>query len=284
MRLLVTGAGGMLAKAVIATAQEEGDEVIALDRGGLDVSDPDAALTRVADADPDAVIHCAAFTAVDEAESEPELAMLVNAEGARNVARACQKIGAVFVYPSTDYVFDGAGTRPYRPDDPPNPINAYGRSKLEGELAALEAGRHLVVRTSWLYGAGGKHFVDTIARLGRERAVLDVVGDQVGRPTWTGSLAATMRKLLKAEAIGTFHASDSGPVVSWAGFAEEVVARTCAPAVVRRVSSREMRRPAPRPSYSVFDLSETERVIGERLPDWKDSLDRFLNGRRSSAG
>lgn len=280
MRLLVTGGAGMLARAMVQVGRELGDEVIALDRDALDVTDPAAAEARVREARPDAVIQCAAYTAVDRAESEPEAALRVNAEGARNVARACQKTGAIFVYPSTDYVFAGVAARPYRPDDPTGPVNAYGRSKLEGERAAAEAGRYLVVRTSWLYGAGGTHFVDTIARLARERDVLDVVDDQVGRPTWTRSLAGTVRKLLNAGVIGTFHASDSGAPVSWAGFAEEIVARTSAAARVRRVSSRSMGRPAPRPGYSVLDLSRTEGVIGEPLAEWSESLDRYLSGPR----
>ena len=277
----MTGAGGMLARAVMEVGREWGDEVVALDRAGLDVTDPEAALARVGEIRPDAVIQCAAYTAVDQAEAEPDAAQRVNAAGALNVARACQKTGALFVYPSTDYVFGGGAGRPYRPDDPTDPINAYGRSKLEGERAAMEAGRYLVVRTSWLYGTGGKHFVDTIARIADERDVLDVIDDQIGRPTWTHSLAATIRKLLNADVIGTFHASDSGPPVSWAAFAEEIIARTSAHARVRRVSSSSMSRPARRPSYSVFDLSETERVIGEPLPAWKDSLDRYLSGTRA---
>jgi len=278
MRLLVTGAGGMLARAVLAVARARGDEVVALAHEELDVTDEAAVRERFRAERPDAVIQCAAYTAVDDAESDPDAAYLLNRDAARHAARACQKIGAVFVYPSSDYVFDGTASRPYRPADPVNPRNVYGRSKWLGELAAAEAGRSLVVRTSWLYGAGGRHFVDTVTRLAAERDTLDIVDDQLGRPTWTQSLAETIDKLLKVGAVGTFHASDGGVPVSWAGFAREIVRLRGAEARVRPISSSELRRPAVRPAYSVLDLADTEAVIGQPLPDWRASLARFIEG------
>ena len=202
----------------------------------------------------------------------------VNVEGTRNVARACQKSGCVFVYLSTDYVFDGESARPYLPTDPPCPLGVYGRTKWEGEIAAQEAERALIVRTSWLYGAGGKHFVDTISRLAAERARLDIVDDQIGRPTWTEALAETLDKLLKAGSLGTFHASGAGDPVSWAGFAEEIVRRLRLPVEIRRIATSELDRPARRPRYSVLDLAATEAVTGP-LGDWKDALARYLEGR-----
>jgi dTDP-4-dehydrorhamnose reductase len=175
-------------------------------------------------------------------------------------------------------VFDGTATAPYLPGDPPNPVNVYGRSKWLGEQAAAEAGRALIVRTSWLYGAGGPNFVDTMSRLAFERETLDVVADQIGRPTWTVSLARTVHALLKSDAVGTFHASEGGGPVSWAGFAAEIVRRLRSDATVRPISSAAYRRAAARPAYSVLDLTETERVVGP-VSDWSDSLGIYLSER-----
>lgn len=276
MKLLITGAGGMLARAMIEHGRAHGDLVIALGREALDVTDEAAVATRIAVERPDAVIQCAAYTSVDGAESDGEAAFDVNARGSRSVARACQKIGCAFVYPSTDYVFDGKSTRPYLPGDATNPVNVYGRSKLEGEIAACEADRALVVRTSWLYGAGGAHFVDTMVRLAAGRSSLDVVDDQVGRPTWTRTLAETIHTLLKAGAVGTFHASDGGEPVSWAGYAREIMRELGMDVDIRPVPSSAFPRPAPRPRYSVLELSDTEAMIARAVPDWRESLARFL--------
>jgi dTDP-4-dehydrorhamnose reductase len=278
MKLLLTGGGGMLARAVIETSLERGHSVVALSRAELDITDAAAVMECIEAHRPGAVIHCAAYTAVDRAEEEPDVAFQINVEGTRNVARACQKIGSLLVYPSSDYVFDGKADTPYRPEHPPNPLNAYGRTKWMGEIAAAETERALIVRTSWLYGDGGSHFVDTIARLASERETIDVVADQVGRPTWTVSLAQTVETLLNAGAVGTFHVSDGGKPVSWAGFAEEIVRLIRSGASVRRVASTALQRPATRPAYSVLDLSATERVVGP-MGDWADSLARYLGER-----
>ena len=275
MKLLVTGGGGMLAREIVRSAPARGDAVVALTRAELDVTDEAAVLEAIGADRPDAVIHGAAYTAVDRAETEPDVAMRVNVEGTRNVARACQKFGCSFVYPSSDYVFDGTATVPYRPTDRANPLSVYGRSKWLGELAAAEAERALIVRTSWLYGSGGSHFVDTMVRLAAERETLDVVGDQIGRPTWTVSLVRTIDALLKSGAIGTFHASDGGEPVSWAGFAEEILGHIGSGASVRRISTAALGRPAPRPAYSVLELSGTERIAGP-ADDWRESLARYL--------
>jgi dTDP-4-dehydrorhamnose reductase len=278
MKLLVTGAGGMLARALIRQAGARRDAVVPVTRAELDVTDAEAVVRRIEAERPDVVVQGAAYTAVDRAEAEPDAAFAVNVEGTRNVARACQKFGAIFVYLSTDYVFGGDANRPYRPSDPPNPLGEYGRTKWLGEVAAAEAGRALIVRTSWLYGDGGTHFVDTIARLAAERDVLDIVDDQIGRPTWTEQLADTIDKLLKAGALGTFHASAAGEPVSWAGFAEEIVRQMRLGVEVRRISSSDLKRAAARPKYSVLDLTETEARIGP-LSDWRDSLTRYLASR-----
>lgn len=276
MKVLVTGAGGMLARALVPRLRGGGHETVALDRAALDVTDAEAVHARIAGERPDAVVQCAAYTAVDRAEDEEAEATRVNGTAARLVARACDRAGAVFVYPSTDYVFPGTAARPYLPGDPTDPVNAYGRSKLAGERAALESARALVVRTSWLYGEGGTHFVDAILRLARERGSVRVVDDQRGRPTWTGTLADAMVSLMERGAQGIFHATGGGEPVSWCGFALEVVALGAPGAEVVAVSSAEFPRPARRPAYSVLDCSSTERRTGGRLPHWRDSLVRYL--------
>lgn len=276
MKVLVTGGGGMLARAVTAELQRRGHQVDAPPRSELDVTDEAAICARIMQSRPAAVIQCAAFTNVDAAEEAEAEAFRVNAKATEYAASACHKIGAALVYPSTDYVFAGTGERPYRPDDPTGPVNAYGRSKLAGELAAREAGRYLIVRTSWLYGAGGRNFVDTIRRLASERSRLEVVDDQVGRPTWTGTLAKAMVELVMRGATGVVHVTDQGEPVSWAGVAREVVERLGAKVEVVPVPTERVPRPARRPAYSVLDCSGAEAVLGEALPEWRGVLAGYL--------
>jgi dTDP-4-dehydrorhamnose reductase len=284
MNVLVTGGQGMLARAVAAELARGGHAVRALDRAALDVTDPDAVAACVTSLRPDAVVQCAAYTAVDRAEEEEAEAHRVNAVAAGLVAEACNRVGSVFVYPSTDYVFPGDGTRPYRPTDPTGPVNAYGRSKRAGEEAARAAGRALVVRTSWLYGPGGPNFVDSILRSAAARPSLDVVDDQIGRPTSTATLAMVIARLLGLGAVGTFHASDGGEPVTWYGFAREIIRLRGLNVALRPVPSTAFPRPAPRPAYSVLDCTGTEAVIGRALPDWPGPLASHLADRGSPGG
>lgn len=268
----------MLAHALLPELRSRGHEVTGLSRSALDVTDREAVFSVLRSVRPDAVVQCAAYTAVDDAEANEAEAYKVNADGTRNVAESCQNISALFVFPSTDYVFSGKDLRPYRPDDAPAPVNAYGRSKLEGERAARAAARSLIVRTSWLYGAGGKNFVDTILDRGRTRETVDVVADQVGKPTWAGSLSAVIAELLQLGAAGTFHACDGGEPVSWHGFANEIFSQMSLRASLRAVSTGEFPRLAPRPGFSVLDCTGTEAALGRPLPNWKESLRRYLSG------
>ena len=262
MRILLTGAGGMLARAVRREFEERDHEVVALDRPALDVTDAVAVERTIRSVRPDAVIQCAAYTAVDDAEREEARAHLVNAEATRHVARACRAVGARLVYPSTDYVFDGRGREPYRPDHPTAPINAYGRSKLAGEDAAREAGEYLVVRTSWLYGAGGKNFVATMIELGRAGRPLRVVDDQRGSPTWTGTLAAVFADLLEREApAGVYHACNRGET-TWYGLAREALRLAGIEVEITPVTTAEFPRPAVRPAYSGLDCGAPEAGVG----------------------
>jgi dTDP-4-dehydrorhamnose reductase len=276
MRVLVTGAAGMLSRALVPILHASGYEVIALGRAELDVTERDAVERRLLAERPEAVIQCAAYTAVDRAEDEEEQAHMVNAEATGYVADACQKIGAALVYPSTDYVFPGTGDRPYRPEDETGPVNAYGRSKLAGERAAARCDRSLVVRTSWLYGAGGSNFVETIRRLAAERESLDVVDDQTGRPTSTVELSRGIARLLALGAAGTFHATGGGEETTWYGFAREIGRQLGWSTEIRPVPSSFFPRPAPRPAYSVLDCSGTEAATGQPFVDWRATLAEYL--------
>lgn len=264
----------MLAQALVSELRRGGHEIDAPHRSELDVTSEAAFCARIMQLEPHVVIQCAAYTAVDAAETDEAEAMRVNATATGYAAEACHRVGALLVYPSTDYVFPGTGSRPYRPDDPTGPVNAYGRTKLAGEEAAKAAGRSLVVRTSWLYGPGGRNFVDSIRRLAAERDRIEVVDDQIGRPTSTRTLARAIVELLVRGATGSMHVTDAGEPVSWYGLAREIVRRTSAAAEVVPVSSDRFPRPARRPAYSVLDCEQT----GVDLPDWRDALAEHLAG------
>ncbi|MET0510999.1 MAG: dTDP-4-dehydrorhamnose reductase [Thermoleophilaceae bacterium] len=273
MRTLVVGAGGMLGQDVVRVTGAEG-----LTRAELDVTDRRAVREAIG---PDhLVINCAAWTDVDGAEEHPAEALRVNRDGARNVAEAA---GAV-AYLSTDYVFDGRGRIPYLESDPTGPLSSYGRSKLEGERATAAASeRHFIVRSSWLFGAGGKNFVETMLRSGtasgrRPRALdlspeVRVVDDQVGCPTFTGHLAEALAAIVEGEDFGMHHMAASGSC-SWFEFAQEIFARAGKDVEVAPCTSAEFPRPAERPAWSVLG---SER--GHSLPHWRDGLQAYLGVR-----
>ena len=227
MRVLVTGAGGMTGSEVSERAAQAGWKVDALSHANFDITDRGAVDAAFRDSNPDVVINCAAYTAVDRAESEPELAAAVNAQGARNVARAAAAIDAPIIHISTDYVFSGDAQRPYIPDGPTGPVGAYGKTKLEGEIAIREeTPYHAIVRTSWVFSHRGSNFVKTMLRLSAERDELMIVNDQVGRPTSSADLAeallVTAGALLEDEArSGTYHFANAGET-SWFGFAQAI--------------------------------------------------------------
>jgi dTDP-4-dehydrorhamnose reductase len=239
---------------------------VALTRAQLDITDRDA--VRDAISGQDVVINCAAWTDVDGAEAHEDEALRVNSEGARNVAEAA---GAV-LYVSSDYVFDGTKREPYVASDPVNPVSAYGRTKLAGERATAEANpRHFIARSSWLFGAGGKNFVETILRLAGEQDPLRVVNDQVGSPTFTGHLAPALVALARTEDYGIHHVSAAGSC-SWFEFAREILERSGSDTRVEPCTTEEFPRPAKRPAYSVLGG-------GPGLPSWRDGLDAYLGVR-----
>jgi dTDP-4-dehydrorhamnose reductase len=268
---MITGGTGMLAQALSNVLEVRGHEAVNLDRAALDVTDAAAVRAAVRKVGPEAVVQCAAYTRVDDAERDEATAARVNADAVVHVAVACREARARLVYPSTDYVFDGMATAPIPPDAPTSPINAYGRSKLAGEANAALSGDALIVRTSWLYGRGGKNFVGTV--LGRARAgqPLRVVDDQVGSPTWTHSLSAMIVGLLEVAApAGVYHATNAGST-SWYGLACAATEIAGIETSITPVTAAEFVTPAIRPSYSVLDCTATYAVVGEAA-HWRDAL------------
>jgi dTDP-4-dehydrorhamnose reductase len=256
----------MLGGSVVAAAEQAGHEPVPLSRSDLDITDRTAVAAAVRD---EVVINCAAFTDVDGAEAEEDLATLVNGDAAGYLASAARAI----VQPSTDYVFDGSKRAPYVESDPTGPRSAYGRSKLAGEHAVAAANpRHFVVRTSWLFGTGGRNFVDTMLGLAGERDELKVVDDQVGCPTYAGHLASALVELAAGEAYGIHHVAGAGQC-SWFDFATEIFRRAEVEIRLVPCTTEEFPRPAPRPAYSVLG---SERLDSVRLPDWRAGLAAYL--------
>jgi dTDP-4-dehydrorhamnose reductase len=276
VKVLVTGANGMLGKDVAAAANAVHHEVVALGREDLDVTDA-GAVQRVFERElPAVVVNCAAFTAVDRAELEEDAAFAVNAEGAGVVATAAASINAKVIYPSTDYVFDGLNTEPYVEVDEPNPRSAYGRTKLAGEVATAQANpRHLIVRTSWLFGLHGPNFVETMLALAEKQNEVLVVRDQTGCPTFTGHLADAIVQLLDFEALGIHHIA-GGESCTWWDFAVEIFRQAQVDCTVLSGSTEMLDRPAPRPPFSALISTRADSIV---LPRWDHGLHSYLLAR-----
>ena len=276
MNVLVTGAGGMLATAVVPALERAGHAVTALARAELDVTRESDVRRVIVGAKPDWVCHLAAYTDVDGCESRGEHAMRMNGEGAAYVAAAAREACAAMLAISSDYVFAGDDPTPRRESDAVGPVSAYGRSKLAGEQAVRAANPcHLIVRTAWLYGRGGRNFVDTIRAKALGGGPLAVVDDQRGSPTWTEDLAAALVELIARDITGTVHVTNSGDC-TWHEFACEICAQVGVALDVARISSAQLARPANRPAFSVLDTSGLEPVMGRRLPHWRDALARYM--------
>lgn len=281
--ILLTGTNGQVGWELERTLAPLG-EVLACDRAGLDLADSDRIRAVVREARPEIIVNAAAYTAVDKAEAEPELAMAINGTAPGVLAEEAKRTGALLVHYSTDYVFDGAKDTPCTEDDPPNPCNAYGRSKLAGERAIRAAGcRHLILRTSWVYGLRGHNFLRTMLRLAAERDELRVVADQFGAPTWSRMIAeATALALASPDpAEGLFHLACGGET-TWFGFTEAILAGTRTqrqrePRLVP-ISASEYPLPAKRPASSRLDCTRLMRETGLRLPHWQTALDLCLRG------
>lgn len=274
MKALVTGAGGQLGATLVASAPA-GCEVVALDRASLDLTDAAAVRAAVARERPDVILNAAAWTAVDAAEAEEEAARAVNADAVAALADAARANGADLVHVSTDFVFDGTRGRPYRPHDKPNPLGAYGRTKLAGERAAGPDA--LIVRTAWVYAPAGGNFVRTMLRLMRERDEVRVVADQVGTPTYAPGLAHALWRLHAANARGVLHYTDSG-AASWYDFAVAVQEEALAAGLLTRavpvvpIASADFPTPAARPFYSLLDKGRTWELLGGPAPHWRANL------------
>jgi dTDP-4-dehydrorhamnose reductase len=285
MKILLAGGSGQLAQELQPILLSSG-EVIAVDRTRLDLSRPESIRQAMAEIQPDLVINAGAYTAVDKAETEPELANAVNGIAPGILAEECEKLGASLIHFSTDYVFDGSHGSAYLETDSTNPLGTYGKSKLAGEEAIRKAGkRHIIIRTAWVYGNGGKgNFVKTMLRLGKEREEIRVVADQIGSPTWTGDLAQAISQiipLLGSETFGTYQYTNSG-VCSWYDFAIaifEEAAKLGLPLKVQRVipiTTSEYPTPAKRPAFSVLSTVKISALLGTHPPHWRQGLRQML--------
>ena len=276
MKVLVTGAKGQLGTDLMNELANRGIEGIGVDVEEMDITDAEACRRVIKASGADAVIHCAAYTAVDAAEDNVELCRRINGEGTRNVAQACKEADVKLMYISTDYVFDGQGTRPWEPDDERHPLNVYGQTKYEGELAVEElSDKYFIVRIAWVFGVAGKNFIKTMLRLGKERGAVSVVDDQVGSPTYTYDLARLLVDMIQTDKYGRYHATNEG-LCSWYEFAKEIFRQAGMDVPVTPVSSSEFPAKATRPSNSRMSKEKLSDNGFERLPAWQDALGRFL--------
>jgi dTDP-4-dehydrorhamnose reductase len=278
MRVLVTGAGGMLGRDVVHACELRGHRVLGLSRAELDIGDGPAVDAAVARVRPDAVVNCAAWTDVDGAEDHEAEALRINSEAAGVVAAAAAGVGASVLYPSSDYVFDGNKERPYVESDLTGPLSAYGRTKLAGETSTQVANeRHMIVRSSWLYGAGGRNFVETMLALGADQPEVLVVSDQVGCPTYTAHLAASIAELIEGDSYGIHHVAGGGSC-SWYEFAQEIFDQSGVDCRVMAATTDMLARKATRPAYSVLGSG---RADARALPSWKQGLAAYLAEREA---
>jgi len=278
MRVLVTGAAGMLGRALCENLKGA-HTVIGVDIGDFDLTET-SCIARIIETQPEIVCHLAAFTHVDGCEKNPEKAYRSNVVATRNVAVACREAKCSMLYLSTDYVFDGQTDRPYSEDDKPSPLNMYGRTKLIGEwFVERIVSQNYRVRSSWLYGEGGRNFVDTILALAEEKDVLEVVDDQTGSPTYTKDLASALMNLIESKKFGIYHLTNNGEC-SWYDFAVSICKKAgvegCA---IKRVKTALSARPANRPAYSVLDNRIYAQTFGGYLRSWEEALEEYLEGR-----
>jgi dTDP-4-dehydrorhamnose reductase len=275
MRALILGAGGMLGHDLLATAPQDVD-LFPFTRGALDITNARAVAAAVADARPNVIINAAAYTAVDQAESEPELAFRLNAEAVGELGRLAARAGARVVHFSTDFVFDGTATEPYEEDSPAHPVNAYGASKLAGETALRQSGADfLIVRTQWLFGLQGRSFPRTMWERAGAGLATRVVGDQTGRPTYTEDLAGITWALIDRAASGVLHVANHG-VATWFEVAEHIFLRLGRRDLLSPCTTVDYPTAARRPRYSVLSTHRMERLLGAPLPDWRCAVDGFL--------
>ncbi|MGB7209276.1 MAG: dTDP-4-dehydrorhamnose reductase [Pyrinomonadaceae bacterium] len=278
MKILITGANGMLARAAVEYCRSIGDEVVALTRADLDISDHEDVFALIGVSRPDAVLNCAAYTDVDGAETDRDSSYHANADGPENLALACKDVDAAFVTVSTDYVFDGLKTGFYTQRDTPNPQGVYAKSKREGEIRAGYAyARSIIVRSGWIFGHGGTNFLSVMSKLLAEGKSIRAIADSYGTPTFANDLAKRIREMAEADLPGTYHVTNAGNGTSYLGFAEKV----CEiggfdKALLQSTSKNDLKRPAPRPDSSKLACLLSERLGFSPLPAWDDALWKFL--------
>lgn len=276
MRILVTGVKGQLGYDVVKELEKRGMEAVGVDIEEMDITDAASVDKVIKDAAPDAVIHCAAYTAVDAAEDNEELCRKVNADGPRNIAKVCKELDIKMIQISTDYVFDGQGERPWEPDDACGPQSVYGQTKYEGEQAVQEIlDKYFIVRIAWVFGINGKNFVKTMLNLAKTRDTLTVVNDQFGSPTYTYDLAKLLVDMVQTDKYGIYHATNEG-ICSWHEFACAIFEMAGIKMNVLPVSSAEYAAKANRPYNSRMSKDKLEENGFDRLPTWQDALKRYI--------
>lgn len=277
MKVFVTGVKGQLGYDVVNELEKRGHAAIGVDIEDLDITDAAAVDKVITEAAPEAVIHCAAWTAVDAAEDNEEKCRQVNVNGTENIAKVCKKLNCKMMYISTDYIFDGKGTRPWEPDDPvTTPLNVYGQTKYEGELAVRDnVEKFFIVRIAWVFGKG-KNFIKTMLNLGKTHDHLTVVNDQYGTPTYTYDLARLLVDMIETDKYGNYHATNEGGYITWYDFACEIFRQAGIDIEVEPVSSAQYAAKAKRPENSRMNKQKLVDNGFELLPDWKDALGRYL--------
>ena len=277
--ILVTGAKGQLGSDVIKELNKRNIKCIGIGREDLDITDITATYEYILKLKPECVIHCAAYTAVDNAEDEKEICYNVNVLSTENIAKACKKVNAKMVYISTDYVFDGQGDVPFETDGNINPLSIYGKTKYEGELKVKEnLDKYFIIRISWVFGLNGNNFVKTMINLGKEKQSLNVVCDQIGSPTYTKDLAMLLCDMSQSEKYGVYHGTNEG-FCSWAEFATEIMKKANLNCVINPIPTREYKTKAVRPLNSRLSKNSIIDNGFKLLPRWEDALDRFLRSK-----
>lgn len=276
MKVLVTGVNGQLGYDVVNELTKRGHEAVGVDVEEMDITDAERVEKVILKESPEAVIHCAAYTAVDPAEEKESLCRKINTEGTANISKICGKLNIKMMYISTDYVFDGEGEHYWQPDEERNPLNVYGQTKYEGELAVeRDVEKFFIVRIAWVFGINGKNFIRTMLDLGKSHKELSVVDDQVGSPTYTLDLARLLVDMIETEKYGRYHATNEG-ICTWYEFAKEIFRQTGMDVKVNPVTSDEFPTKAKRPHNSRMSKDKLEEQGFERLPLWQDALERYL--------
>lgn len=275
MKILVTGVKGQLGHDIVDECSKRNIEAIGVDIEEMDITNEEQVNSVIRSGNYSAVIHCAAWTAVDAAEEQVEACKKVNVDGTINIANVCEDLDIPMMYFSTDYVFDGQGTTPWQEYDKRDPLNVYGQTKYEGELAVEKLAKHFIVRIAWVFGVNGNNFIKTMLRLGKERGEVSVVNDQVGSPTYTFDLAELAVDMIMTDKYGTYHATNQG-FCSWYDFAVEIFKQANMDVKVNPVDSSAFPVKAVRPKNSRMDETELDKAGFTRLPDWQDALSRYL--------